>query len=109
MKRLVRIHLLIFLGAVAVGLTGALWNISRPGRPHGISIPGVVGRYGMTSADPLGVLFFMSVLNDAALRLVGGAGGAGGRRFREETGGDVPNRPTFGSCGGVGSEGVRPA
>lgn len=66
MKRFFRMLLLICLAAVAAGLTVALWNVSRPGHSHGYSISGVMGRYGMTSADPFGVLIFVSVIFDAA-------------------------------------------
>ncbi len=66
MKRLTRIVLGIFLGAITVCLNVALWNIAQPGHSHGYAISGVMGRYGMTTADPLGILLFMSILVDAA-------------------------------------------
>jgi hypothetical protein len=66
MKMFFRLVLVIALGVIAAVLDMTLWNAWRTGHPHTTPIMGVVTRRGLSSADPLTVLFCMSVLFSAA-------------------------------------------
>jgi hypothetical protein len=66
MKMFFRLVLVIVLGVIAAVLDMTLWNAWRTGLPHGTPIMGVVTRRGISSADPLTVLFCVTVLFNAA-------------------------------------------
>jgi hypothetical protein len=66
MKRFFWLVLVIALGIIAVGMDVTLWNAARHGLPYGTTpIMGVVSRRGMTTADPMTVFSYMTVLFNA--------------------------------------------
>jgi hypothetical protein len=63
MKKFFWLVLVIILGIVAVGMDVTLWNASRKGLPYGTTpIMGAVSRRGISTADPMTVFSYMTVL-----------------------------------------------
>jgi hypothetical protein len=66
MKRFFWFVRVIGLGVIAVGMDVTLWNTWRNGLPYGTTpIMGAVSRRGITTADPVAVFSFMTVLFNA--------------------------------------------
>jgi hypothetical protein len=61
-----RLLVVIVLGVLAVGLNVTYWKAWRAGPPHGEPIMGLMGRHGVTTADPMNALLGMTVLVSAA-------------------------------------------
>jgi|SRR5882724_5638706 len=66
MKKVFRLLLVVILGIAAVGLDMTLWHAWRSGQPGLTPIRGVATKYGITTADPMTVFSYMTVLFDAA-------------------------------------------
>lgn len=66
MEKSFKVLLVIALGVAAVGLDVTLWKAWRSGHPHLTPIMGAVTRRGITTADPMIVLYYMTVIFDAA-------------------------------------------
>jgi hypothetical protein len=66
MKMFFRLMLVVVLGVIAAVLDMTLWNAWRSGQPGLTPILGAVTRRGVTTADPMIVLCYMTVIFDAA-------------------------------------------
>jgi hypothetical protein len=65
-RTIVRLLVMATLGAIAVTLGLTLWHSWRTGEPRGtVPIMGVVGKYGVTSANPVVMLSLMTVIFSA--------------------------------------------
>jgi uncharacterized membrane protein YhaH (DUF805 family) len=66
MRRFFRVLVVVVLGGAAALLHVTYWKAWRAGSPHGEPIMGLMGRHGVTAADPMNALLGMTVLVSAA-------------------------------------------
>jgi uncharacterized membrane protein YhaH (DUF805 family) len=62
MKRSFQVLLTFVLGGAAALFHVTLWRAWRAGTPHGEPIMGLMGKHGVTAADPLAAFFGLTML-----------------------------------------------